>query len=160
MKSGLEWSRQIASNLTEAQTSAWFAFRAVADSTHGPGDALVVRQFGRASEPYYTTKRFDVFRHYSNAGPPGSTRLETRVGDDQLSAVAFRASAVSLVVTSSSHDPRAVDVDLGPGAGRVEVRGRLRARALPPPPIEYRGQPLSVTLLSQSVTTFTLRSPK
>ncbi|MGI8593475.1 MAG: glycosyl hydrolase, partial [Solirubrobacteraceae bacterium] len=37
------WSRKIVSDLTKAQVSAWFAFRAVADSTHGPGDALLVR---------------------------------------------------------------------------------------------------------------------
>jgi O-glycosyl hydrolase len=70
MDLALEWSRQITTDLMEADVSAWFTFRAVADATHGPGDALIVRQRDHPEEPFYTTKRFDVFRHYSSVSPP------------------------------------------------------------------------------------------
>src|SRR5207244_13460464 len=89
MATALALSQQIADSLTYARSSAWFLRRAVAFPRLDPRSALVVRTPGR-SPRFYTTPRFDVFRQYTLAAPPGAERLATRVPGYGDLAVAFR----------------------------------------------------------------------
>ena len=153
------WSQRIATDLIAGRAAAWFAFRAVADSTHGPGDALIVRERANRGRPWIVTRRFDVLRQYTSVAPPGARRLDVRTGVGGVRAVAFRVGdRVSLVVTSVEHSrSRRARIYLGPGAGRLTARRtseRLRFAALPARP--YAGRPVPVTLPPESVTTYTL----
>jgi O-glycosyl hydrolase len=158
MESGLEWSRKIAEGLVQAETSIWFTFRAVADSTHGPGDALIVRQRDHPNEPFYTNKRFEAFRHYSSAAPPGSERLEVTIRQSDLLAVAFRrGESIAVVVTNSAGSPRRVFLDLGEQSGSLRAhRTSQREDFRPLAPRRYEGKPISVELPESSITTFRL----
>ena len=159
MDVALRWSEQIAAGLVEGQTSAWFAFRGVASSGHGPGDALIVRVPDPA-EPFYTTKRFEVFRHYSGAAGPGSRRLETRVEGSHLLAVGFRSrQGVAVVLTNLAAGNADLSLDLGHGTG--ELRRRItgpEASYEPLPSLEYAGDPVRLTLPAKGVATLWLKS--
>ena len=157
------WSRKIVSDLTKAQTSAWFAFRAVADSTHGPGDALVVRVRRDRRRPFFATRRFFVLRQYTSVAPPGARRLEVRERVPGVQAVAFRTGErVAAVVTNASpRGPRSIRLDLGPRRGRLALRRTSsRERFTPLEPLAYRGRPLRLVLPPESVTTYSLTSPR
>jgi O-glycosyl hydrolase len=159
MSSALVWGGNIVESLTEARASAWFAFRPVANATHGPEDALIVRQYDRPDEPFYTTKRFEVFRQYSSAGRPGSRRLLVQASGEATRAVAFRKGRrIAVVLTNAGDQAIEVELDLGPRQGRLAARrtgSHEDFRALPS--TAYPGRPVRVSLPAQSVTTFTLR---
>ncbi|MGI8595131.1 MAG: hypothetical protein ACR2ML_12345, partial [Solirubrobacteraceae bacterium] len=109
--------------LTKAQATAWFAFRPVADATHGPGDALLVRDAKSPSRPYYASRRFEVFRQYSTAAPPGARRLVVRDSLPETSAVAFGfRGRLSVVVTNASRRPQIASLELGSRRGGVSAR--------------------------------------
>jgi O-glycosyl hydrolase len=153
------WSARIANDLIAGRVAAWFAFRAVADSTHGPGDALIVRERANRRRPWLVTRRFDVLRQYTSVAPRGARRLDVASGVRGVEAVAFRDGArVSLVLTNLRlHRPSPVRLVLGPGAGALSARRtseRLRFAALAPQP--YAGRPVVVNLPPQSVTTYTV----
>jgi hypothetical protein len=154
----MDWSLQIAGGLDAGRTSAWFAFRGIADSTHGPGDALLVRERRNRKRPFYASKRYHVFRQYSTAGPPGSAVLEVDERLPGLTAAAFRdGDRISVVVTNAGRAPHPVELDLGSSQGTISARRtsfRDDFRALPA--LRYGGAPLRVDLPAESVTTFTL----
>jgi len=159
MASGLQWSRKIYLALTEANARAWFAFRPVSNSEHGPEDALLVRQYGNRSRPFYAGKRFYVFRQYSSAAPPRSRRLDTAVSGEGITAVAFtRKGVVAVVINNPGSQAVTVDLDFG---GR---KGRLSGRRTSPGEsfrslgrLAYGGSAVQVALPRQSVTTYELR---
>jgi O-glycosyl hydrolase len=154
----LNWSAEIAGGLDAGRTSAWFAFRGIADSTHGPGDALLVRERRNRKRPFYASKRFHVFRQYSSAGTPGSRVLQVGETIGGVTATAFRdGDRTSVVVTNAARAPHPVQLDLGASPGTLTARRtsfREDFRALPR--LRYAGRPLKVELLGESVTTFTL----
>ena len=153
------WSAKIADDLTKGRVAAWFAFRAVADSTHGPGDALIVRERGNRRRPWLVTRRFFAFRQYTSVAPAGARRLDVRIGVPGVEAVAFRdGDRVSLVLTNGTpHEPRLARLSLGPGAGPLTARRTSeRLRFAPLPARLYTGRPIAVTLPPESVTTYTL----
>jgi Glycosyl hydrolase catalytic core len=155
----LEWSRRIASDLGGPEVTVWFAFRAVADAAHGPGDALIVRIRRAGRSRLYLTRRYFVFRQWTSAAPPGATRLLVRSAVPGLAALAFRhGAATSLVLTNSARSPRRVRLDLGRRSGRVAVRrtspGERFERL---ETLRYSGRPLSVDVVPSSVTTYSLR---
>ena len=154
----MNWSLQIAGGLDAGRTSAWFAFRGIADSTHGPGDALLVRERRNRKRPFYASKRFHVFRQYSTVAPPGSAVLEVAERLPAVTAVAFRdGDRVSVVVTNSGRATHPVELDLGDAPGTITPRRtsfREDFRALPK--LRYDGAPLRVDLAGESVTTLTL----
>ena len=156
--SALDWSRQIATGLVKADASAWFTFRAVADSTHGPGDALIVRQRDHPEEPFYATKRFQVFRQYASAAPPGARRLEIRVDRGSLPAVAFlRGTAVTLVLTNSGSSAESVELDFGRRVGSLSAfRTSATEDFRTLPSRSYEGRPLRNVLPPRSVTSYAL----
>lgn len=159
MHTAINWSRRIATDLVRAQASAWFAFRAVADSTHGPEDALIVRRRGDRAAPWLLTKRFYVFRQYSSAAPRGARRLEVRDSAPGVPAVAFRSgSSTTLVLTNRSpSSAHRVRLDLGRATGALTARRTSATESLARlRPLRYRGRALTVTLPSESVTTYTL----
>jgi O-glycosyl hydrolase len=154
----IDWSAEIAAGLDAGRTSAWFTFRGIADSTHGPGDALLVRERRNRKRPFYASKRFHVFRQYSSVAPPGSSVLAVAEQVPGLIAVAVRdGGRRSLVVTNTARAAHPVELDLGSRAGALSARRtsfREDFRALPR--LRYRGRPLKVALPAESVTTFTL----
>jgi O-glycosyl hydrolase len=154
----MTWSQEIAGALDAGRTSAWFAFRGIADSTHGPGDALLVRERRNRKRPFYASKRFHVFRQYSTVAPPGSAVLEVAERLPAVTAAAFRdGDRVSVVVTNTGRAAHPVELDLGSAAGTITPRRtsfREDFRALPK--LRYDGAPLRVELPGGSVTTFTL----
>ncbi len=152
------WSRKIVSDLTKPQVSAWFAFRAVADSTHGPGDALLVRVRGDRRRPFFATRRFYVVRQYTSVAPRGARRLEVGERVPGVLTVAFRTGErVAAVVTNTSRRSRPIRLDLGPRGGRLDVRRTsFRERFAPIAPLAYRGRPLRLVLPPESVTTYAL----
>jgi hypothetical protein len=159
MHLAIRWSQRIATDLDRGRVSAWFAFRAVADSTHGPGDALIVRTRGSPRRPWLVTRRFDVFRQYSSVGPRGARRLLVGERITGLFAVAFRnAGRTSVVLTNTSRrSARKPLLDLGPRAGDLTARRTSsRERFAPVAAPRYRGRPVRVTLPPESVTTYTL----
>ena len=159
MHTAINWSRRIATDLVSAQASAWFTFRAVADSTHGPEDALIVRRRGDRAAPWLLTKRFYVFRQYSSAAPRGARRLEVRTSARGVPAVAFRSGAGTTVVLTnrSASSVHRVRLDLGRATGTLSVRRTSRVESFTRlRPARYRGRPLTVTLPPESVTTYTL----
>jgi O-glycosyl hydrolase len=157
MPEAIRWSGQIVKALRDAGASAWFAFRAVADSTHGPGDALIVRTRSGAS-PFVLTKRYSVFRQYSRFGPRGSRVLVVGESIPQLDAVAFRTGKrTSVVLTNDAPRSRRVRVDLG------DRRGPMTGRRTSPTedyaeigPIGYAGRPIRFLLPPMSVTTLSV----
>jgi len=160
MHGAIKWARKIAGALTKAQASAWFAFRPVADITHGPGDALIVRDRSNKQRPYYTTKRFDVFRQYSTAAPTGSQRIVVRNGVKGTLTVAFRKGGrLSIVLTNPSTAPKRAAFDLGDRSGVLAGR-RTDARQgfAPIPPVNYSGKPVPLVLPPESVTTYELET--
>jgi O-glycosyl hydrolase len=154
MEVALRWSEQIAAALVDGEASAWFAFRGVASSGHGPGDGLVVRTPDEP-EPFHTTKRFDVFRQYSSVAGPGSRRLETEVSGDQVLAVGFKSSdGVAVVLTNLAPQAANLSLDLGSRNGRLSGRrtdSEASFQALPHQ--DYAGHPLDLSVPAQSVTT-------
>lgn len=157
MPEAIRWSGQIVKAINDAGSSAWFAFRAVADSTHGPGDALIVRTRGGAA-PFVLTKRYSVFRQYSRYGPRGSHVLVVGESIPQLDAVAFRnGRRTSVVLTNESARPRRVSVDLGEKRGPLTGR-RTSARDdyAEIGPIGYPGRPMPFMLPPLSVTTLSV----
>jgi hypothetical protein len=157
MPEAIRWSGQIVKALRDAGASAWFAFRAVADSTHGPGDALIVRTRGGPS-PFALTKRYSVFRQYARYAPRGSRVLVVGESIPQLDAVAFkRGSLRALVMTNESGRAKRVAVDFG------DVRGGLTGRRTSTDedyvqvgPIGYEGKPKPFVLPPLSVTSLML----
>ena len=160
MHGAIHWARKIVSALTKAQASAWFAFRPVADITHGPGDALIVRDRSDKRRPYYLTKRFQVFRQYSSAAPAGSQRILVRNGVGGTLAVAFRKGGrLSVVVTNPRTASRQAVLDLGDRSGVLTGR-RTDARQsfAPIRPVNYLGKPVRLVLPPESVTTYELEA--
>ena len=161
MADAIPWSMQIAAALTHAETTAWFAFRAIADSGHGPEDALLVRTRG-SRRAFYASKRFHVFRQYSSAGPRGARRLVVKVPHG-LRGVAFDYRGTTrLVLTNPAPEARRVGVSLGDRPGTLTFRrtsadenfARLRR-------LRYVGRPIRMDLPPASVTTIWLaRTPQ
>jgi O-glycosyl hydrolase len=160
MEVALRWSEQIAAALVNGEASAWFAFRGVASSGHGPGDGLIVRT-REEPEPFHATKRFDVFRQYSSVAGPGSRRLETEVSGDQVLAVGFESSdgdGVAVVLTNLAPEAANLSLDLGSRSGQLSGRrtdSEASFQALPR--VDYAGQPLDLSLPAQSVTTLNVQ---
>jgi len=158
MHGAIRWARQIVAALTKAQATAWFAFRPVADATHGPGDALLVRDAKDPGRPYYASRRFEVFRQYSTAAPPGARRLVVRDSLPETSAVAFGfRGRLSVVVTNASRRPQVASLELGARRGTVSARRTSATqRFAPQPRRSYKGRALRVALPPESVTTYVL----
>jgi glycosyl hydrolase family 30 len=152
--SGLEWSARIAASLVEARAGAWFAFRPVALSTHGPADGLLVRRDGARAAPFYATKRFHVFRHYATAGPPGSRRVPIRISSHGLLGVGFRrGERVSVVLTNPAARSVSVDLALGAARGRLRIwRTSARENYKLVRRANYAGSPARLILPGKSVT--------
>jgi O-glycosyl hydrolase len=154
----LRWALQINVGLTVAEAAAWFSFRAVADASHGAQGGLLVRRRDDPQRPFYATKRFEVFRHYTSAGQPGSRRLAVDVREHGVAAVAFRRrGTVAVVLTNPG--PRRVEIglDLGKRSGRLTGRrtsARQNFAALAP--LDYAGRAVRVRLPAESVTSFAL----
>jgi hypothetical protein len=155
---------RVSADLIDGGASTWFIFRPVSDTSHGADDGLIVRDLGNPSQPYYTGKRFHVFRQFSSAGRPGSRVLGVHGAGDALPAVGFvRGGRRTLVVMNVHQAPVTASVDLGRWRGRVSERRTsatedfraLGTRA-------YRGRPIPATLPGESVTTYylDLRGPR
>ncbi|MGA9633681.1 MAG: glycosyl hydrolase [Solirubrobacterales bacterium] len=158
MDTALRWSTEIAAALVQGQASAWFAFKGVALSSHGPADGLIVRTEG-GPEPFHTTKRFDVFRQYSSVAPPGSHRLDTQVSSDRVLAVAFQSGkGMAVVLSNLAPQTTILSLDLGSRSGPLSGRRTdSHARFQPIQVMTYAGGPLNLTLPAKSVTTLTLQ---
>jgi O-glycosyl hydrolase len=156
IENALPWSSQISNALTEARTSAWFTFRAIADSGHGPGDALLVRT-RNSTKPFYASKRYHVFRQYSSAAPRGARRLITRAPAN-LEAVAFRfRRSIRLVLTNTGAAPVRLRVSLGRRAGALRARRTSETESFARlPGRRYSGAPVAVELPPHSVTTLSV----
>jgi O-glycosyl hydrolase len=159
MRCNLVWAEPIVSHMVVGGASAWFTIKGAADSTHGAEGALVVRQRGHPTRPFFTTKRFHLFRQYTSAAPPGSRRLEVTTTGGDLRALAFRkAERLAVVLTNASLEPLEVALDLGDRSGAVSARRTsatedfLAVGAQP-----YEGRPIQVSLPPESVTTYALR---
>jgi hypothetical protein len=157
MAEALRWSGQIVKALRDGDASAWFAFRAVADSTHGPGDALIVRTRGGPA-PFVLTKRYSVFKQYSRYGPRGSRVLVVGESLPDVDAVAFRTSKRrAVVITNEGTRARRVRVDLGDERGPITGRRTSASEDFAQVgPIGYAGKPLPFLLPPQSITTLSL----
>jgi hypothetical protein len=157
MTEAIRWSGQIVKALRDGGASAWFAFRAVADSTHGPGDALIVRTRGGPA-PFVLTRRFSVFKQYSRYGPRGSRVLVVGESMSGVDAVGFRtAKRRAVVLTNDGQRAREVSVDFGEVRGPVTGRRTSAAEDYAPVgPIGYDGRALSFLLPAQSVTSLSL----
>ena len=158
MRTALALSRQIADSLTYGRSSAWFLRHAVALPNLDPRSALIVRTRGRP-RPFYVTRRFDVFRQYTLAAPPGSQRLATRVPGSGGLAVAFRSGgSTAVVVTNPASAQVPATIDLGSQTGTVRFRRTSRTeRFVRLPPQRYGGKALRMDLPGQSVTTIILQ---
>jgi O-glycosyl hydrolase len=159
MRRALSWAQEITAHLTVAQATAWFALLAVADSTHGAQAGMIVRQRDNPEEPFYVTKRFHVYRHYSSAGPPGSRVLETRVRQHGIAALAFaRDEGVAVVLANPGPRPVGIGLDLGQGSGRLAGRRTSTTEEFAElDPLDYEGVPLRIRLPAESVTSLELR---
>jgi O-glycosyl hydrolase len=151
----LRWAAQITRDLQQPGVTAWFVFRAVDDSTHGPDSGIIVRTRDNPDSPFYLTKRFHVLRQFTSAAPPGARRLEVSGG---LPALAFRRGRrLALVVTNPDSREVTANVVLGRRRGRVAIRrtsGHENFRRLPTQ--AYDGGSIAVRLPPASVSTFTL----
>jgi O-glycosyl hydrolase len=157
MPEAIRWSGQIVKAIRDAGASAWFAFRAVADSTHGPGDALIVRTRSGAA-PFVLTKRYSVFRQYSRYAPRGSRVLVVGESIPQLDAVAFRkGKRRSVVLTNESTRPLSVAIDFGNRRGPMTGRRTSATEDYTEVgPIGYPGRPMRFVLPPMSVTTLSV----
>lgn len=157
MRGAIAWSVQIADALSEAQTSAWFTFRAIADSGHGPADALLVRT-RQSTQPFYASKRYHVFHQYSSAAPRGALRLTTRAPEG-VKAVAFSfRRSVRLVLANPGLETLRLRVSLGRRSGLLRARRTSENESFAALPVRrYRGAPVTVDLPPYSVTTLSVR---
>ncbi len=78
IEKALALAEKISLDLTVGRAGAWFLVRAVADSTHGPDGAIIVRDRSNAARPLSTTKRYPVMRQFAVAAPPGSALTTVR----------------------------------------------------------------------------------
>ena len=154
----LRWSRKIAEDLSGPEVTVWFAFRAVADAAHGPGDALIVRIRRGGRSRLYLTKRYFVMRQWTGAAPPGAVRVAVRSAVPGLWALAFRRPRrTALVLTNSAGVSRRLRLDLGSRRGRVSVRRTSSTeRFAPLASLRYSGRPAPVVVAPRSVTTYVL----
>jgi O-glycosyl hydrolase len=154
----LRWSRKIAEDLSGPEVTVWFAFRAVADAAHGPGDAVMVRIRRGGRSRLYLTKRYFVMRQWTSAAPPGAVRLAVRSAVPGLWAVAFRRPRrTALVLTNSAPVERRLRLDLGRPRGRVSVRRTSASeRFARLDSLRYSGRPVPVVVAPRSVTTYVL----
>ena len=119
MPEAIRWSGQIVKAVRDAGASAWFAFRAVADSTHGPGDALIVRSAAaravRAHQallgvpPVPALRPRGSFVLVVGESVPSSTPSRSRTGRDARSCSqrvgAAKRVAVDSATTAAPHRP-------------------------------------------------------
>ena len=150
--SAMPWALKIVEGITQAHATAWFTFRAIADSGHGPQDALLVRT-RKESRPFYASKRYHVFRQYSTAAPPGARRLVVRAPAG-VTAVAFRyRGSVRLVMANHSGSVLRVRASLGRGGGLVRTRRTSASESFAALPSRRYRDRIVVELPPSSVTT-------
>jgi O-glycosyl hydrolase len=159
MARAIPWALEIIRSLTHAQASAWLSFRGVADSTHGSLGGMIVRRRGDPRRPFYTTKRFDVFRQFTTAGRAGSRRVVVSAGRGGPPVVAFaRGSRLSVVLVNPSSRRRRVALGLGSKGGSLTGRRTSPSEGFSPiRSRDYRGRPVGVRLPAMSVTSYVLR---
>lgn len=158
MRCNLDWAEPIFDHMVLGGASAWFTIKGATDSSHGAEGALIVRQRGQ-TPPFFTTKRFHLFRQYSSAAPPGSRRLKVTTAGADLRALAFRgAEGLAVVLTNASPQPLEVALDLGDREGDVSARRTSATEDfLEVARYPYEGHPVKVSLPPESVSTFSLR---